>query len=70
MLARLGDQIVTCRDEARLARIRAVAAHTPQMQKEYQRLERHWLQLAETLDFAAMISGYLQWTSQRLEPPP
>jgi len=69
MLTRLGDQIVTCREEAALAQLKAMTASTPRMRREYRRLEKHWLQLADSLDFATKISGYLQWTSQRLEPP-
>jgi len=69
MLARLGDQITTCREEAAMARLRSVAAPTEQMRQEYLRLEEQWLQLADSLDFATKISGYLQWTSQRLDPP-
>jgi len=70
MLARLGDQIAACNEEAALARMKAVAAETARLQREYRRLEEHWLRLADTLSFAATISGYLQWTAQRLEPPP
>lgn len=70
MFARLSDQIIACHEEATLARLRAVSAPTPKMQREYRRLEQHWLRLAASLDFAAHISGFLQWTSRRLEPPP
>ncbi len=70
MLARLNDQIVACQEEAALARIKAITAPSAQMQAEYQRLEAHWLELAESLSFAAQVSGFLQWNAQRLQPPP
>ena len=70
MQTRLGDQIVACHEEMVLAKLRAVTASTPQMRREYKRLERHWRRLAASLNLAAMISGYLEWSSRRLDPPP
>ena len=70
MMARLSDQIVVCRTQATLAGIKAVTAVTPQLQREYRALQRHWLRLRSTLEFAQQIDGYLQWTAQRLTPPP
>jgi hypothetical protein len=70
MLARLCDQISECEEAAALARFNATLAPTPQMRQEYRKLEQHWRQLGRTLQFATLISGYLEWTSRRLEPPP
>jgi len=38
--------------------------------REYRLLEESWLRLAESYQFAERISGYLEWQSKRLEPPP
>ena len=70
MLARLRDQISECEEEATLARFKAILAPSPQMRHEYIRLEQSWLQLQQTLQFATTISGYLEWRSGRLSPPP
>lgn len=67
MLARLQDQITACDQARRLARHKAALHRSPQMREEYLRLEAHWHQLAETLDFAAKVSGFLEWRSRRLE---
>jgi hypothetical protein len=69
MMARLSDQIVVCRTQATLAGIKAVTAASPQLQREYQALQRHWLRLGSTLEFAQQIDGYLQWTARGLDPP-
>jgi hypothetical protein len=66
MLTRIRDQIAACEEEAALARIRAITAATPQLRCEYTRLEAHWRQLAESLQFAVTVSGHLQWRSRRL----
>jgi hypothetical protein len=68
-MQRLSDQIHSCQEQAALVRIRAITAATPQMRREYKRLERHWRQLAATLGFAKKVSGYLEWRSRRLEVP-
>jgi hypothetical protein len=69
MLARIRDQIIVAKEEADLARFKAKLAPPP-LRQGYEQLEQQWLQLAQSLQFATMISGYLEWRSQRLEPPP
>jgi hypothetical protein len=70
MLAQLGDQIVSAKEQIILARFKATLADTPELRREYRRLERRWRELARTLEFATAISGFLEWRAQRLEPPP
>jgi hypothetical protein len=70
MLAHLHEQIADCHEKATLARFKAILARSPQMRQEYQHLEQHWLALAESLDFAERVSGFIQWSAQRLQPPP
>lgn len=70
MLARLNDQILDCHEHATLARFRAITAKDPVTQKDYWRLEQSWLKLADSLEFAERVSGFLQWNAQRLQPPP
>lgn len=67
MHARLGDQIELCRKQITLAKIRAVAS--PHLRHDYERLEKHWTDLAMTLAFAHEVSGFLEWRARRLEPP-
>ena len=33
-------------------------------------MERRWLALAQSYSLAEEISGYIEWQSQRVEPPP
>jgi 5'-deoxynucleotidase YfbR-like HD superfamily hydrolase len=70
MLTRVRDQIAVCEEEIVLSRFKATLATDPRLRKEYRRLERHWREVAKTLRFATEISGYLQWTSRGLDPPP
>lgn len=70
MLARICDQIIVAEEEAILARFKAKIALSPQIRQEYEQLEQRWLQLAQTLQFATSISGFLEWRAQRLDPPP
>lgn len=65
MLARIRDQIIVCDEEATMAHVKAILAPDPRTKREYQRLERHWRQLGETLKFATMISAQLEWSSHR-----
>jgi len=70
MRATIGERIVACQQQATCARILATAAETPEMRREYWALEQSWLQVADALEYAQTISGYLQWAARRLEPPP
>lgn len=70
MLARLGDQIDNCNEEAAMCRIKAITARSSELQAEYQRLEQHWRALGESLAFAERVSGFIEWKAQRLQPPP
>ena len=66
MAARITRSSIACREEAVIAKLRAVRAPTPELRLEHQRISDKWRQLAETFDQAARVSGYIEWSSQRL----
>jgi hypothetical protein len=66
MLARIARSSIECREEVVVAKLRAVRAPSPELRLEHERLADKWQQLADTFDQAARVSGYLQWSSQRL----
>ena len=70
MLARIDDEIAAAQEHADLARVRAILASSDIVKRDYLHLEQHWLRLADGLDFARRVSGFLQWNSQRVQPPP
>ena len=70
MLARITEQARHALEHAECCRRIATCAGDPMTRREYRLLEESWLRLAESYQFAERISGYLEWQSKRLEPPP
>ena len=50
MAARITRSSIACREEAVIAKLRAVRAPTPELRLEHQRISDKWRQLAETFD--------------------
>jgi|KBSSwiStaDraftv2_1062776.scaffolds.fasta_scaffold90817_2 hypothetical protein len=66
MLARIAKSSIECREEAVVAKLRAVRARSPELRVEHQRLADKWTQLAAAFDEAARVSGFIEWSAQRL----
>lgn len=57
-----------CRERARVMRLRALIEPNPESRADFEDMERRWLNLAQSFEFAEKISGYLEWQAQRLRP--
>lgn len=66
MLARITKSSIECREEAIIAKVRAASAPSRELQREHDRLAAKWTQLATAFDEAERVSGFLEWSSQRL----
>lgn len=66
MLARITRSSIACREEAIVAKLRAARATSPELRVEHERLAHKWDQLANTFDLVVQVSGFLEWSSQRL----
>jgi hypothetical protein len=66
MIRRITDSSIECRAEAIVAKMRAAVARSPELRVEHERIADKWTQLAATFEEAARISGFLEWSSQRL----
>jgi hypothetical protein len=71
MLSRLTGQASHCAQRARAYRLLAAdSSYDALTRHEFHEMELRWLALAQHYDNAESISNMLQWTTQRLEPPP
>ncbi len=66
MIGRITNSSIECRMEAIVAKMRAVTAPSPELRVEHERLAERWMQLATTFEEAVRVSGYIEWSSQRL----
>ena len=66
MLARIRTSSIECREEAVVAKLRAARATSPELRQEHERIAYKWNQLADTFDLVVQVSGFLEWSSQRL----
>ena len=66
MSRRITDSSIECRMEAIVAKMRAALARSPELRVEHERLADKWGQLAATFEEAARVSGFIEWSSQRL----
>lgn len=66
MLARIARSSIECREEAVVAKLRAAWASSPQLRLEHEHIATKWTQLAAAFDEAARVSGFIEWSAQRL----
>lgn len=69
MRARLTGQSDHCRRLASRCRRDAERLRDPIFRGHLLRLADHWQALAESYALADKVSGFLEWSAQRLEPP-
>ena len=69
MRARLTGKAAYCRQRAAACAIRAKRAANTQDRRSLLEMANHWLELANSYAFAEQVSGFIEWNSQRLQPP-
>jgi len=66
MLNRITGQVAHCLAEASRCSEAAAVANMPEIQANYRQLAASWMALAESMQLAERVSGFLQWNAQRL----
>lgn len=69
MLAKLSQKTASCHAHAIHCQRRARQSKGRQ-RREWLVMSARWIKLAESLEFAARISSFLEWNARRLKPPP
>lgn len=68
---RISGQAAYCRNRAAAYRqLAADKSHSRAARKDFREMERRWMALAQSFGLAEEISGYIQWQSHRVDPPP